>query len=36
MLGGSASLDADRYGRALTLNFETAWHLINAIFALPE
>jgi cytochrome P450 len=37
MLGGSASLDADRYSRALTLNFETMpWHLIYAIFALPE
>jgi cytochrome P450 len=37
MLGGSTSLDADRYSQALTLNFETMpWHLIYAIFALPE
>jgi len=37
MLGGSASLDADRYSRALTLNFETMpWHLIYAILGLPE
>ncbi len=37
MLGGSASLDADRYSQALTLNFETMpWHLIYTIFGLPE
>jgi cytochrome P450 len=37
MLGGSASLDADRYSRALTENFETIpWHLIYTMFAVPE
>jgi cytochrome P450 len=37
MLGGSASLDAERYGRALALNFETIpWHLIYTMFSIPE
>jgi hypothetical protein len=37
MLGGSASLDADRYGRALTDNFDTIpWHLVYDLFSLPE
>jgi cytochrome P450 len=37
MLGGSASLDADRYSRALTENFETIpWHLIYTMFGVPE
>ncbi len=37
MLGGSAALDAERYGRALTASFETIpWHLIYAMFGLPE
>lgn len=37
MLGGSASLDADRYGHALTVNFETIpWHLIYTMFSLPD
>jgi cytochrome P450 len=37
MLGGSASLDAERYSRALTENFETIpWHLIYTMFAIPE
>jgi cytochrome P450 len=36
MLGGSASLDAERYGRALTENFNTIpWHVIYAVFSLP-
>jgi len=37
MLGGSASLDAEHYSRALTVNFETIpWHLIYTMFAVPE
>ncbi len=37
MLGGSASLDADRYSHALTENFETIpWHLIYTMFGVPE
>src|SRR5262249_8395013 len=37
MLGGSASLDADRYSRALTKSFETIpWHILLALFSLPE
>jgi hypothetical protein len=37
MLGGSASLDAERYSRALTENFDTIpWHLIYTMFAVPE
>jgi len=37
MLGGSANLDAERYSRALTENFETIpWHLIYTMFAIPE
>jgi cytochrome P450 len=36
MLGGSASLDSDRYSRALTENFNTIpWHVIYALFSLP-
>ncbi len=36
MLGGSASLDAERYSRALSVSFETIpWHLIYAMFSLP-
>ena len=37
ILGGSASLDADRYSRALTENFDTIpWHLVYAMFSVPE
>jgi cytochrome P450 len=37
MLGGSASLDAERYGQALTASFATIpWHLVYAMFGLPE
>jgi cytochrome P450 len=37
MLGGSASLDSERYSRALTENFDTIpWHVIYAIFSLPS
>jgi len=37
MLGGSASLDPERYSRALTENFDTIpWHLIYTMFAVPE
>jgi cytochrome P450 len=37
MLGGSASLDAERYSRALTDNFNTIpWHIIYAMFSLPD
>ena len=37
MLGGSATLDAERYGQALTENFETIpWHLIYTMFSVPE
>ena len=37
MLGGSANLDADRYGRALTDNFDTIpWHIIYVMFSIPE
>jgi cytochrome P450 len=37
MLGGSASLDAEHYSRALTVNFETIpWHLIYTMFGVPE
>src|SRR5262245_32968974 len=37
MLGGSASLDADRYSRALTDNFATIpWHIIYVMFSIPE
>jgi cytochrome P450 len=36
MLGGSACLDAERYSRALTENFNTIpWHVIFAVFSLP-
>jgi len=36
ILGGSASLDADRYARALTDTFETIpWHVIFDFFGLP-
>src|SRR5262249_50353238 len=34
---GSASLDAERYGRALTDNFDTIpWHIIYAMFLIPD
>ncbi len=37
MLGGSASLDADRYSRAIKESFETIpWHIIYAQLSLPE
>jgi len=37
MLGGSANLDADRYGRALTDNFDTIpWHIIYVMFSIPQ
>ena len=37
MLGGSASLDAERYSRALTDNFDTIpWHIIYVMLSLPE
>jgi cytochrome P450 len=37
MLGGSASLDPERYSRALTENFDTIpWHLIYTMFGVPE
>jgi putative membrane protein len=37
MLGGSASLDAERYGRALTDNFDTIpWHIIYTMFLIPD
>ena len=37
MLGGSASLDAERYSRALTDNFDTIpWHIIYAMFLIPD
>ena len=37
MLGGSASLDADRYSAAIKVSFETIpWHIIYAQFSLPE
>jgi cytochrome P450 len=37
ILGGSASLDADRYSRALTENFDAIpWHLVYAVFSVPE
>jgi cytochrome P450 len=37
MLGGSASLDPERYSRALTENFDTIpWHLIYTMFAVPD
>jgi cytochrome P450 len=37
MLGGSTSLDADRYGRALTDNFDTIpWHIVYVMFSIPE
>jgi cytochrome P450 len=37
MLGGSASLDAERYSHAFTVSFETIpWHLIYTMFAVPE
>jgi cytochrome P450 len=37
MLGGSTSLDAQRYGEALTASFATIpWHLVYAMFRLPE
>jgi cytochrome P450 len=37
MLGGSASLDADRYSRAIKESFATIpWHIIYAQLSLPE
>jgi cytochrome P450 len=37
MLGGSASLDPDRYSHALTDNFDTIpWHIIYVMFSIPE
>jgi cytochrome P450 len=37
MLGGSASLNAERYGRALTETFNTIpWHILFAVFSVPE
>jgi len=37
MLGGSTSLDADRYSRALTDNFDTIpWHIVYVMFSIPE
>jgi cytochrome P450 len=37
MLGGSATLDADRYSRALTENFGTIpWHLVFASLSVPQ
>ena len=37
MLGGSASLDADRYSRALKDNFDTVpWHIIYVMFSIPD
>ena len=37
MLGGSAGLSAERFGRVLALNFETIpWHLIYTMFSVPE
>ncbi len=37
ILGGSAGLDAERYGQELTVTFETIpWHLIYAMFSLPD
>ena len=37
MLGGSASLDADRYSRALTDYFDTIpWHIIYDMFSIPN
>ena len=37
ILGGSANLDADRYSRALTDNFDTIpWHIIYVMFSIPQ
>ena len=37
MLGGSASLDAERYSRALTDNFDTIpWHILYVMFSIPD
>jgi cytochrome P450 len=37
MLGGSASLDAERYSHALTDNFDTIpWHIIYVMFSIPD
>ena len=37
MLGGSASLDAEAFGRALTDSFNTIpWQIIYVLFSLPE
>lgn len=37
ILGGSANLDSERYGRALTDTFETIpWHVIYDFFSMPS
>jgi cytochrome P450 len=37
MLGGSVSLDAERYSRALMDNFDTIpWHIIYDMFSIPN
>jgi cytochrome P450 len=37
MLGGSASLDAERYSRALIDNFDTIpWHILYVMFSIPD
>jgi cytochrome P450 len=37
MLGGSASLDAEHYSRALADNFDTIpWHIIYVMFSIPD
>jgi cytochrome P450 len=37
MLGGTASLDPDRFAKALTDNFETIpWHLVYVVLSLPK
>jgi cytochrome P450 len=37
MLGGSVSLDAERYSRALMENFDTIpWHIIYDMFSIPN
>jgi cytochrome P450 len=37
MLGDSASLDTERYSRALTDNFDTIpWHILYVMFSIPD
>jgi cytochrome P450 len=37
MLGGAATLDAERYGRALNENFDAIpWHIVYDLFSLPR